>query len=115
MGLEREDKGIVEHDATLHVDEVAEFVWCGSAWHNGFNGLNLVRGGDGMAVGTCHVASVPWGVHDYVLMADTELCRMCALREGRPKPRRVCGWWRAVRGRLRTEETVERSASRLCA
>ena len=45
---------------------------------------------------------------------QTVNCAAWALREGRPYPRSEGGRWRAVRGRLRTEETAERSARQIC-
>jgi hypothetical protein len=41
-------------------------------------------------------------------------CAAWAIREGRPYPRSEVGRWRAVRGRLRTEEMAERSARQIC-
>jgi hypothetical protein len=43
----------------------------------------------------------------------TVSCAAWALREGRPLPRSEVGRWRAVRGRLRTEETAKRSARQI--
>ena len=46
----------------------------GVACHDVFSGQVGVRGGDGVSVCSSHVASIARGVHDFVEVADCELC-----------------------------------------
>jgi hypothetical protein len=67
-------------------------------------------------VPTCARAMWPQYLGLFLILCrwQTLSCVEWALREGRPYPRSKVGRWRAVRGRLRAEETAERSARHIC-
>jgi hypothetical protein len=66
----------VEHGVCISLGsyEAAECGWGGDACHDGFCGRMGVCGGDGAYVCSVHVAYVSGGIHDFVKVADGELC-----------------------------------------
>jgi hypothetical protein len=72
---EGEWRDAVEHGARVALGscQATECGW-GVACHDGFSGPEGVCGGYGVNVCSSHVASIAWGVHDFVEVADCELC-----------------------------------------